>query len=127
MAHYAKVNNGVVEKVIVADAEFFDTFVDSTPGQWIQCSYNTRGGVYYTPNTNDVGPDQSKALRYNYPGSGWKYNPEADAFYPPQAYPSWTLNTTTYLWEPPTPRPEGRYEWNESTLSWVQQENIILP
>ena len=42
MAHYAKVNGGIVEQVIVAEAEFFDTFVDSSPGQWIQTSYNTQ-------------------------------------------------------------------------------------
>ena len=27
MSHYAKVNNGIVEKVIVAEADFFDSFV----------------------------------------------------------------------------------------------------
>ena len=41
MAHYAKVNNGIVEQVIVAEADFFDNFVDSSPGEWIQTSYNT--------------------------------------------------------------------------------------
>ena len=66
MSHYAKVNNTIVEKVIVAEAEFFDTFVDSSPGAWVQTSYNTRGGVHYEPNSNTPSGDQSKALRKNY-------------------------------------------------------------
>jgi hypothetical protein len=47
MAHYAKVTNGKVVKVIVAEASFFDNFIDDSPGQWVQTSYNTRGGVHY--------------------------------------------------------------------------------
>jgi len=46
MAHFAKVVDGTVTQVIVAEPEFFETFVDSSPGQWIQTSYNTRGGVH---------------------------------------------------------------------------------
>ena len=49
MSHFAKVLDGKVVQVIVAELEFFDTFVDSSPGQWIQTSYNTRGGVHYGP------------------------------------------------------------------------------
>ena len=63
MAHYAKVRQGKVIKVIVAKADFFDNFVDDSPGTWIQTSYNTRGGVHYEPNSNDPSEDQSKALR----------------------------------------------------------------
>ena len=44
MAHYAKVYKGIVKRVIVAEAEFFETFIDNSPGQWIQTSYNTFGG-----------------------------------------------------------------------------------
>ena len=54
MAHYAKVNNGIVEKVIVAEASYFDTFVDDSPGEWIQTSYNTHAGVHYEPSDNSV-------------------------------------------------------------------------
>ena len=66
MSHYAKVQNGYVTKVIVAEAEFFDTFVDDSPGEWIQTSYNTRSGVHYKPNSDEPSEDQSKALRKNY-------------------------------------------------------------
>ena len=81
MGHFAKVNNGVVEQVIVAEPEFFDTFVDSSPGQWIQTSYNTRGGVHYG---QDGQPDGGVALRKNYAGIGFSYDAQRDAFIPPK-------------------------------------------
>ena len=119
MAHYAKVVNGIVEKVIVAEAEFFDTFVDDTPGKWIQTSYNTRGGVHYEPNSHTPSSDQSKALRKNYAGIGYIYDRERDAFYAPQPFPSWTLNEDTCCWEAPIPHPEGKARnWNEENQSW---------
>lgn len=124
MAHFAKVNNGIVEQVIVAELDFFNTFVDSSPGQWIQTSYNTRGGVHYKPDTVPPEPseDQSKALRKNFAGIGYSYDHINDAFIPPQTYPSWVLNSTSFLWEAPTPKPaDGKpYEWDEATVSWKE-------
>jgi hypothetical protein len=113
MAHYAKVNNGIVEKVIVAEAEFFETFVDTSPGEWIQTSYNTRGGIYYQPNSSIPSDNQSKALRKNYAGIGYSYDIQRDAFIPPKPFNSWILNETTCLWEPPVTRPATELEWNE--------------
>jgi hypothetical protein len=122
MGHYAKVLNTTVTEVIVADAEFFNTFVDTSPGAWIQTSYNTRGGIYYTPNTNTPDPDQSKALRANYAGIGYTYNQTDDVFYAPQPFPSWTISAPTWTWQPPVPYPtDGKmYTWDEATLSWVE-------
>lgn len=126
MAHYAKVLDGKVLNVIVAEADFFDTFVDTSPGEWIQTSYNTRGGIHYNPETGEPSEDQTKALRKNYAGIGFNYDKTADAFYPPKPWDSWTLNTTTYLWEPPVPKPTDDpdnniiYRWDEPTLSWVE-------
>lgn len=119
MAHYAKVKDGVVTQVIVAEAEFFDTFVDNEPGEWIQTSYNTRGGVHYNPETNE--PDDGTPLRKNYAGIGYTYDSENDAFIPPQPYASWTLNDDTCLWEAPVAYPDDgeMYEWDEETTSWV--------
>ena len=127
MAHYAKVRQGKVIKVIVADASFFDNFVDDSPGTWIQTSYNTRGGVHYEPNSNDPSEDQSKALRGNYAGIGHTYDKELDAFYAPQPYNSWTLDTGSFLWEAPVAYPTGdatgsytgSYSWNEDQQNWV--------
>jgi hypothetical protein len=118
MAHYAKVQNGLVVNVIVAEAEFFDTFVDSSPGEWIQTSYNTRGGIHYNPDTNEPSADQSKALRKNFAGIGYTYNRELDAFIPPKPYASWILDEETCLWNAPVARPEGNYTWNEDEQSW---------
>ena len=118
MSHFAKVNNGKVEQVIVAEADFFNHFVDSSPGQWIQTSYNTRGGKHYG---QDGQPNGGTALRGNYAGIGYTYDATRDAFIPPQPFPSWTLNENTCLWDAPVPFPiDGqRYNWDEATTSWV--------
>lgn len=123
MAHFAKVNNGIVEQVIVAEPAFFDTFVDSSPGQWIQTSYNTRGGKHYNPETGELSADQTKALRKNYAGVGFTYDSARDAFIPPKPYASWVLNEDTCRWEPPTPMPDDGniYAWDEATQNWIAQ------
>lgn len=124
MAHFSKVYNGVVVNVIVAEPEFFETFVDTSPGEWIQTSYNTFGGVHYQPNSRTPSEDQSKALRKNFGSVGYTYDRTKDAFIPPRNYASWTLNEQTCLWEPPTPYPnDGKnYGWSEPTTSWVLME-----
>lgn len=122
MGHFAKVTDGKVTQVIVAEQEFFDTFVDSSPGEWIQTSYNTRGGVHYQPNSQEPSADQSKALRKNYAGVGYTYDPTRDAFIPPQPFASWVLNDDTCLWEAPVAMPQdGKvYQWNEDTKNWIE-------
>ena len=114
MAHYAKIVDGIVTNVIVAEAEFFDTFVDTNPGEWVQTSYNTRGGKHYEPNSNTESADQTKALRKNYAGIGYHY--DGVGFYAPQPFNSWTKNETTYLWEAPVAYPTDgqKYIWNET-------------
>jgi hypothetical protein len=113
MTHFAKVLNGIVTQVIVAEPEFFDSFVDSTPGEWIQTSYNTHGGVH----TNGDTP-----LRKNYAGIGYTYDRERDAFIPPKPYDSWTLNEDTCFWDAPVamPQDDKQYRWDEPTTSWVE-------
>lgn len=113
MAHYAKVNNGLVEQVIVAEAEFFDTFVDSSPGEWIQTSYNTHGGVHSSGGT---------PLRKNFAGIGYTYDTARDAFYAPSPYASWVLNEDSCIWEAPTAMPDddNTYRWDEETTAWVE-------
>jgi len=113
MAHYAKVNNGLVTQVIVAEAEFFETFVDSSPGEWIQTSYNTQGGVH---------SDGGTPLRKNYAGVGFTYDSVRDAFISPQPHPSWVLDEDTCIYEAPVPYPTDdlMYSWDEDTTSWVE-------
>ena len=114
MAHYAKVLDGKVINVIVAEKEFFDTFVDDTPGEWIQTSYNTREGVHNLGGT---------PLRKNFAWIGGTYDATRDAFLPPKLYASWTLDENTCIYVPPTPYPtDGKdYVWNETTKSWVEE------
>jgi hypothetical protein len=113
MGHFAKVCDGIVTQVIVAEPEFFDTFVDSSPGQWIQTSYNTHGGQH----------PEGRPLRKNYAGIGFTYDAEKDAFIPPQPFSSWILNNDTCLWESPTPMPTDgkRYNWDEAQQQWIEQ------
>jgi hypothetical protein len=112
MAHYAKVSGGVVERVIVAEADFFNTFVDSSAGYWVQTSYNTNGGFH---------SDYGTPLRKNYAGVGMTYDIERDAFIPQKPYNSWVLNEDTCTWNAPVTYPSdgNRYTWDEETQSWV--------
>lgn len=113
MAHFAEVESGTVLRVIVADQSFIDSGAVGNPSRWIQCSYNTRGGIHL---------EGGVPLRKNYPGQGWVYDAILDAFYEPQPFPSWALNRETCLWEPPVSMPtDGFYAWDEETLSWVKR------
>jgi len=118
MGHFAKVVDGKVTQVIVAEPEFFQTFVDSSPGTWLQTSYNTRGNVHYNPDSNE--PSGQPALRGNYAGIGYTYDAQNDVFYAPQPFTSWVLNQATWTWEAPVPYPtDGKiYNWDEATTSW---------
>ena len=113
MSYYAKVCNGTVTQVISAEADFFTHFVDTSPGEWIQTSYNTLGNQHTQGGT---------PLRGNYAGIGYTYDQANDVFYAPQPYPSWILNQTTWTWESPVPYPTDNknYSWNEPTISWVE-------
>lgn len=108
MAHFARINeaNVVVEVLVVPDAqehrgqEFLANDL-GLGGTWIQTSYNNR-------------------IRKQYAGAGYTYDPIADVFITPQPFPSWTLDEN-HDWQPPTPMPvEGRWYWDEQTISWVE-------
>lgn len=118
MAHYAKVEDGIVTEVIVADQEFIDSGVLGDPSMWIQTSYNTFGGQHRLGGT---------PLRKNYAGLGFLYDAELDAFVPPKLFDSWILNTETGLWVPPIPRPENGQNliWDEDLQDWKEGHNIL--
>jgi len=106
MAHWAKIENGIVTNVIVAEEDFIQTI----EGEWKQTSYNTKGGVHLLGGT---------PLRKNYAGIGWVYDKVRDAFYEPQPFPSWIFNEETCIWNPPIPYPnDGDYYWDEEILNW---------
>jgi hypothetical protein len=114
MSHFAKVVNGIVEQVIVAEQDFIDTLPDSE--LWVQTSYNTISGWH----------PEGRPFRKNYAGLGFTYDPIRDAFIPPKDFESWVLNEETCLWEAPVPRPNdgNRYSWDENTLSWVLADSV---
>ena len=95
MAHFAEIDGaGTVIRVIVAEQDFVNTL----RGTFKQTSYNTRGGVHYDPQTGQPSADQSKALRFNYAGIGYTYDPARDAFIPPKPHPDAVLDEATCLW-----------------------------
>jgi hypothetical protein len=112
MGHYAKVENGIVTQVIVADGP--DWCEKNLGGQWIQTSYNTYGGVH---------SGGKFPIHKNYAGIGYTF--DGIGFAAPQPYASWSLNSETYLWEAPTPKPtDGKlYYWSEDDLSWREVTN----
>jgi hypothetical protein len=109
MAHFAKIEEGLVTEVIVAEQEYIDSL--ENPSQWIQTSYNTRGGQHLLNGT---------PLRKNYAGIGYTYNSEKDAFIAPQPYPSWVLDEESCVWKSPIPYPDSNdaYGWNEENQTW---------
>lgn len=119
MGHFAKVENGIVTQVIVAEQDVINTGMFGAPDSWIQTSYNTYGGEH------QLG---GNPLRKNYAGIGYIYDTERDAFYAPSPYPSWILNENSCIWEPPIPMPdpiEGyAYVWDEESVSW---KSVLIP
>ena len=118
MAHFAKVENGVVTQVIVIEKEVLDSGHWGDPASWVQTSYNTSGGVHSQGGT---------PLRKNFAGIGFTYDAQRDAFIPPQPFASWVLNESTCNWNAPTPMPvlNGKiFQWDEPTTSWVE---VVAP
>jgi hypothetical protein len=126
MSHFAKVENGTVTEVIVAEQDFINSGAVGNPMDWVQTSYNTRNGVHYGQDGN---PDGGTAMRGNYAGIGYVYDSTNDVFYIPQPHPSWTLNTTTWTWEAPTPMPaDGKsYVWDEPSSNWKEAPAPVQP
>jgi hypothetical protein len=108
MTYFAKVIEGRVHEVIVADQAFVDSGAAGDPSQWIESSKTWN----------------ETTIRKNPAQVGGYYSAEADAFYGVKPYASWTLDTTTYQWQPPVAKPDGRYQWDENTQSWHE---ITLP
>lgn len=136
MAHYAFIDeNNIVTQVIVgideddtaqlpdgfANWESYLESLEQHSGTCVRTSYNTYENTHLLGGT---------PFRGNYAGLGMIYDATNDVFYWPQPYPSWTLDNSTWTWQPPTPYPElteeqksaeevTSYEWNEETTSWV--------
>jgi len=108
MAHFAKVVDGIVEQVIVADTK--EWCEANLGGEWVQTSYNTHGNQH----------PEGRPLHKNYAGIGYSW--DGEGFAPPQPYPSWSLDLYSYLWQAPVAKPEDgkQYTWDEATTSWIE-------
>jgi hypothetical protein len=130
MSHFAKIENGIVTNVIIAEQDIINTGLFGDPATWVQTSYNTRGGVHYGM---DGKPDGGIALRANYAVIGHIYDKENDVFHMNKPIDvnglpcdSWTLSAPTWLWEPPKPMPmdNNLYGWNEAAKEWDMILNV---
>jgi hypothetical protein len=121
VSHFAHIIDGIVDQVIVVEQDQIDSGAFGPPSEWVQTSYNTYGGVHYAPDSSYTIPDGGEAVRANYAGVGYTYDPTHDVFYAPQPYPSWVISGPSWLWQAPVPYPsDGNvYDWDETTTSWV--------
>ena len=118
MSHFAKIENGLVTRVIVAEQDVIDSGLFGNG--WVQTSYNTHGGQH----------PEGRPLRKNYAGIGYTYDSQRNAFIPPQPFPSWLLSEETCLWNSPVPYPTDvgtpenpkHYSWDETTTSWIETQ-----
>ena len=149
MAHYAKIglNNKVISVVPVDDNIILNAdnredddlairHLISTTGWpfWIKCSYNTKGGKHLNSD-GEESDTQEKALRKNYPGIGWTYDEDRDAFISSKPSASYTLDEDKCIWLPPIDPPStGHREvdgqnipyiinWNEANERWQASDN----
>ncbi len=137
MAHYAFLDEKNIVTEVITGKDEGELIEGKDPETWYeefrgqvckQTSYNTIGGIHYFNGK----PDNGVALRKNYAGIGFTYDPDRDAFIPPKPYDSWVLDEPTCTWEPPIPYPPdgispdglGLYEWNEETVSWRLKSTI---
>jgi hypothetical protein len=106
MSHWAQINqNNIVTNVTTGpenepEEVTHQWLVDNLGGTWIQTSYNTRGGIHYG---QDSKPDGGVALRKNYAGIGFTYDPNRDAFIGPKPGDTFVLNEETCIWEDTAP------------------------
>ena len=121
MAHFAKIEDGVVTQVIVVDNKDCAD-ASGVEKEYIGAAFCERllGGIWKQTSYNG-------SIRKNYAGVGYTYNADIDAFVPPKPYASWLLNETTAQWDAPVAMPNdgNRYTWDEATLAWVELETEV--
>ena len=100
MTTFALVQNGKVVQVIVAAPAHIETLANKA--DWIETFKD--GGK-----------------RKNFAGPGMIYDADLDAFYVPQPYPSWILNSETCIWHAPINPPDDglSYIWDEPLGEWI--------
>jgi len=105
MSHFAEINNdGIVQRVIVAEQDFINSGLVGDSFLWVQTSYNNN-------------------FRKQFAGKGFTYDKAKDKFIAPQPFPSWSLNSNDD-WKAPSAIPDDgkMYYWDEPSTSWKEQE-----
>lgn len=119
MAHFAKLdeNNVVLTVNVVDNSNLLDANGIEREEIGLAFLVQWSGGYPYWKQTS-----YNRTFRKNYAAIGYTYDPDRDAFIPPQPFPSWTLNDDTCLWESPVPMPDdGKlYDWDENNGTWVE-------
>lgn len=124
MAHFAKIENGIVTEVLVVtnddckNLEFPESeavgqaYLKSLgfDGEWLQTSYNSN-------------------FRKNYAGKGYTYDKANDMFIPPKPYESWILDAERGLWKAPVAAPSEKYFyiWDEDNRQWIADPALVPP
>ena len=135
MAHFAQIDsdNIVTNVIVVGNEDCLDSDNNESEAVGIAFCKDLLGA-----DTNWVQTSYNDNIRFRYAGIGMKYDSTNDVFYPQQPYPSWTLNTSTWVWDAPVAMPDDagyddmenatvyvEYTWNEDTLSWDREETEL--
>ena len=117
MAHFAKLENNIVQQVIVvSNQDILDENGQESEEKGIAFCSNLLGGTWIQTSYNGK-------IRKNYAGIGYKYDVTLDAFIPPQPFASWVLDETTAQWIAPILYPtDGKmYLWDEEKQNWLEK------
>lgn len=118
MAHFAELDqNNIVIRVIIVNNE---VITDENNEEQESLGINFCKSIF-GENTNWKQTSYNSSFRGNYAGKGYIYSEDLDAFYAPQPYNSWNLNTESFIWESPIPYPtdEKLYVWDENVINWI--------
>ena len=119
MAYFAKLDavNEVTHVFAVNNAVITDKDGKEQEALGIEFLNKTLGVGWYKQTS------YNGTFRKNYAAIGGIYDADLNAFINPQPFPSWTLNKTTCIWEPPSAHPDDwskQYVWDEPRLQWKE-------
>jgi len=120
MAHFVRIENGVVvQGIVVNNKDTADEHGVEKEEIGIAFCSNLLGGTWKQTSYNGN-------IRKNYAGVGYTYDETLDAFVPPKPFASWVLDTDKAQWKAPVdyPTEEGHFTWNETTTSWIEIDNV---
>ena len=127
MAHYALLNeNNVVVQVITGvDENIIQTDLDGTQvGGTTEAWEHFYASLPWFKGLTCKRTSYNGNIRVNFAGIGDIYDEDFDVFIPPQPFPSWKLDYTTFRWKAPVAKPEDTDEyfhrWSEYNKEWIQ-------